>query len=185
MSAEQQFTKGFTSLRNAILQDPELRAADLAVYWAACSFMYGKRTEWHPGYRALAERAHCSTKTARACVRRLEDRGWLIVHRGRKRGSSAGRPTHVIEVVQDREAFLRDRARRDHEHAERVQKEGHREGVLIQSRAVGGKMSKDEANRFIRQIQGNMNRRSPRVPVAGVAELNDEAMGPLSVEEVE
>ena len=173
---EKSFAKGFTRLPNEVLLDSELSLADLAVYWAVRSFMYGTRTTWAPGYDAIAQRAHCSKKTARISVNRLEDRGWLIVHRRQAKATpGSGRPPHVIEIVQNRQAFLKDRDRRDQEHAKRLQKEAHQQGLQVQQEALQGRISHEEANRVIRQIQEGMNRRSRRIPVDGVTELEGEA----------
>ena len=187
--SDNSFARGFTQLPNEVLLDSEISSTDLAVYWAVRSFMYGPRTKWAPGYEVLGERAHCSKKSARASVTRLEDRGWLIVHRGQARSvSGSGRPPHVMEIVQNRKAFLKDRDRRDQEHAKRLQKEAHQQGVQIQREALLGKISQDEANRLIRQIQEGMNQQSRRVPVVGVTELEgkelDEAEDPSPGKEV-
>lgn len=81
--SEEKFRKGFTKLNNEILLDEDLKAVDLAVYWAVKSFMYGKRTRWASSYQTLAERAHCSKATVRRSIRWLEERGWIMVHRPR------------------------------------------------------------------------------------------------------
>jgi len=82
-----------------------------------------------------------------------------------------------MEVVKNRKAFLEDRDRRDQEHAKRLQEEAHQQGVQIQRKALQGKISEEEANRQIRQIQEGMNRRSRRIPVGGVTELEGGADG--------
>ena len=81
-----------------------------------------------------------------------------------------------MEIVQNRKAFLKDRDRRDQEHAKQLQNEAHQQGLRVQAEALRGGISRDEANRAIRQIQEQMNRRSRRTSVTGVTELESEAI---------
>jgi hypothetical protein len=177
--SDAQFRQGFCRLPNEVLLDPELRTRDLAVYWAVRSFIYGEKTRWAPSYAAVAKRASCSKKSARESVRRLEHRGWLIVCRPKptKEHSKPGRPAHVLELVKNREAFLRGRERRDEDHAQRVRQDGHYEAVQVQARTLRGEISRDEANALLQKIDKRMARSSPRVPVAGVSKIEGEETG--------
>ena len=151
---------------NEVFLDEELRATDIAVYASIKSFLYSNRP-WAPSYVQIARRAGCSTKTARMSARRLEDWGYFMISRPKvpEGQSKPGRPAHIFTLVENRHGFLEDRARRDKEHADRVQQEGHEETIQIQVEATKDEISKEEANARLRKIREKMNRRSPRVPI--------------------
>lgn len=169
----EQFRKGFTCIPNELLLDANCRAVERAVFVSIRSFMYGDRKSWAPSYREIAKRAGCSPRTARTAARRLEELGYFMITRPLPPEGQVkpGRPAHKFTLVENREAFLKDRTERDRRHAEKVEQDLHRQAVEIQARAFGGKLSPEEANAELRKIEASMARRSPRVPLQGLSRI--------------
>ena len=171
--SEKQFAKGFTVVPNELFLDDQIRAMDIAVFAAIRSFMYGDRKCWAPGYREIARRAGCSIKTARKSASKLERLGYYMITRRKppEGQPKPSRPTHIFTLVQNRVAFLKDRAQRDKKHAEEVTQAGHRKVLQTQAQAFQGKLSKEEANAEIQRIKEQMDRRSPRVHIDPPSEI--------------
>ena len=85
--------------------------------------------------------------------------------------SSPGRPAHRFTLVENRPAFLKDRARRDKEHAQRVRQDGHAKVVQVQAQTFQDKLSESEGNAAIRKIRKEMESRSPRVAIPPPSEI--------------
>lgn len=77
----------YTSVENALMDNPDVTAADLLVYLAIARHCNAKRTAW-PGRKKIAEVSRLSLKSVDRALSHLRDLGWMQkVKRQRPDGS--------------------------------------------------------------------------------------------------
>jgi predicted transcriptional regulator len=86
MEKIQGMIKGFTWIRNAVLDNPGLSSSDLMVYLVLMRYMNNKTKVCYPSIKTIMKRAGLGQRTVYRCLNNLEH--LKLIYRDRLKGRS-------------------------------------------------------------------------------------------------
>ena len=77
--------KGFTWIRNSVLENPDMSASDVMVYLSLMRYMSNRSKECWPGILTIMKLSHLGQRTVYACLLDLERMSLISISRKRGR----------------------------------------------------------------------------------------------------